>query len=151
MKTEWTVGKKLALGFGLALALLLIVGGVSYWSINSLIENANWVAHTHQVLENLEAVISLLKDAETGQRGFVLTRQDRYLEPYQAALVNLDQRVKELRRLTEENDDQQRRIDSLEPLIKQKLEELRETIDLRRKDKDPGKDVVELQNAKGLE
>jgi CHASE3 domain sensor protein len=74
MKIEWTVGKKLALGFGLALALLLIIGGVSLWSTASLLESVEKVRHTHEVLENLEAVLSLIKDAETGQRGFLLTR-----------------------------------------------------------------------------
>ena len=81
MTVRWTVGTKLAAGFGFALLLLAIIGGVSYRSLVLVTETAASVAHSHQVLENLEGLISLLKDAETGQRGFLLTRQERYLEP----------------------------------------------------------------------
>ena len=149
---QWTVGKKLAGGFGLALFLLLLIGGVSYWSVNSLIENSSWVAHTHEVLENLEGIISLLKDAETGQRGFLLTRKDSYLDPYHLAQEKLNLRVKEVRRLTSDNLKQQRRLDVLEPKIQALLQELKKVIQLRMQDE--AKDAVsleDLQKAKGLE
>ena len=58
MNIQWSVGKKLAGGFGLALVMLLSIGGVSYWSLNVLVENGYWVAHTYQVLENLEGILS---------------------------------------------------------------------------------------------
>ncbi len=151
MKTQWTVGTKLAAGFALALVMLLVVGGVSYWSIAALVANARAVAHTHEVLENLEAVLSLLKDAETGQRGFVLTRQERYLEPYQDAQGKIDQRIAEVRRLTANNASQQQRIPELERLKKLKFDELAETIDSRKKDPMPKeREAVDLQNVEGL-
>src|SRR5437879_6525969 len=100
MNAQWSIGKKLATGFGLALLMLIIIGGVSYWSLSVLVDNAAMVTHTHRVLENLEGIISLLKDTETGQRGFVLTRQERYLQPYNEALTQLPQRIKDVRTLT---------------------------------------------------
>jgi methyl-accepting chemotaxis protein len=149
MNMRWTVGKKLAAAFGVALLMLLIVGGVSYRNLTQLIENASWVAHTYQVMENLEGIISLLKDTETGQRGFVLTREDRYLEPYNAALLKLPQRLKEVRQLTANNSNQQRRLDLMDPIMAARNEELKETIDLRKKDE--RKESIDLQNARGLE
>ena len=149
MNIQWSVGKKLTGGFGLALLILLCIAGVSYWNLTLLVENAYWVAHTNQVLENLEEILSLLTDSQTGQRGFLLTRQERYLEPYSTAQEKLSQRIKEGQRLTSDNPKQKSRFDALDAVITQMNEELKETIDLRKKDE--ARETVDLQNAKGLE
>jgi len=133
---KWTIGTKIGGGFTLALVALLVIGFVSYRSTTGLIETAGQVTHTHQVLENLDQLLSLLKDAETGQRGYLITGEDRYLQPYTAALGQIDQTIKEIRNLTSDNPHQQQRIDKLEPLVAEKLAELKETIDVR---KDPQK------------
>src|SRR4029077_6402394 len=75
-----------------------------------------------------------LVDAETGQRGFLLTEDESYLEPYREAVKNLDRLTDELKKMTSGDPDQQKRIHTLEPLIESKLGELQNTIDLRRKD-----------------
>lgn len=129
----WTFGRKIAGGFALAFLLLLGIGLVSYHSITSLTGTSHSVTHTHQVLEHVAEVLSLLKDAETGQRGFVITGDESFLEPYQSATDTIQTVVKELRELTSDNPNQQKRIDEVEPLIAAKLAELKETIDLRRK------------------
>ena len=61
---------KIGTGFGLALAILAVIGIIAYRSIVKLTDTADWVDHTHQVLEGLEGVLSTMKDAETGQRGY---------------------------------------------------------------------------------
>lgn len=129
----WTFGRKIAAGFALAFLLLLGIGLVAYRSITVLTSTSRLVTHTHQVLEHVAEVLSLLKDAETGQRGFVITSDESFLEPYQSATGNLPTVVKELRELTSDNPNQQKRIDEAEPLIAAKLAELKQTIDLRRK------------------
>jgi methyl-accepting chemotaxis protein len=135
MTTRWTVGMKIGAGFGLALAILMVIGGVSYRNTVTLTETAGLVAHTHQVLEHLESALSAMKDAETGQRGFIITGAERYLEPFRAAQGAINQDIKALRDLTRDNVNQLRRLDSLESLINGKdgkLAELQETIDARR-------------------
>jgi methyl-accepting chemotaxis protein len=150
MNIQWSVGKRLAGGFGIALLMLLTIGGVSYWSLNVLIDSAWWVTHTYQVMENLEGILSLLKDAETGQRGFLLTRQERYLEPYKEAQSKIPKRIKDLRELTADNKGlQKERINDLEDLIAKRNEELQKTIELRRQD--DAKETADLKNAKHLE
>ena len=149
MNSQWSVGKKLAGGFGLAIAMLLIIAGVSYWSMYVLVDNAKWVAHTYQVLENLEGILSLLKDTETGQRGYLLTRQEDYLTPYHEAQAKIGQRIKDVRDLTTDNPRQGPRLKDLENVIALRDVELQETIDLRKKD-DP-RETSDLQKAKGLE
>ena len=68
-----TFGKKVAAGFGLAFVLLAAIGAVAYRSIDTLTETSYRAAHSHGVLEHIAGVLSLMKDAETGQRGFVIT------------------------------------------------------------------------------
>ena len=129
---KWTVGAKLATGFGVGLAIFIAIGAVSYQSTRTFMETSERVTHTHEVLGRLEAVLSLLKDAETGQRGYLLTGFERYLEPYNQASKDPDTEVKQIRELTSDNPNQQVRLDPLESLIADKLAELEETIELRR-------------------
>ena len=91
------------------------------------------MTHTHEVLEHIAGVLSQLKDAETGQRGYVITGDEAFLEPYQTGSADRFNVVKELRKLTADNPNQQKRLDAAEPLIAAKLAELKEAIDLRRK------------------
>ncbi|MFA5172396.1 MAG: CHASE3 domain-containing protein, partial [Sulfuriferula sp.] len=129
---KWSVGTKIGAGYVLALVILVILGAVSYRNTTGLIQAAEMKAHTYQVLENLERVISNLKDAETGQRGYIITGEDRYLDPYQSGTSAVNETIQHLRKLTADNPNQQQRLDTLEPLIANKLAELKETIDLRK-------------------
>ena len=126
------LGLKISVAFTLA---LLIVGGVgiqSYLGIQRITETNQWVAHSHEVIENLEHALSVLKDAETGQRGFVLTGEDHYLEPYNAAAGEIQKDIDKVASLTADNPEQQADIQRLRKLSDDKLDELRETIKLRR-------------------
>jgi methyl-accepting chemotaxis protein len=129
----WTFGRKIAAGFALAFLMLAAIGSVAYRSISSLSSTSQLVTHTHQVLEHIADVLSLLKDAETGQRGYVITGDEAFLDPYQTGTANVHTVVKELRELTVDNPNQQKRVDEAEPLIAVKLAELKQTVDLRRK------------------
>jgi CHASE3 domain sensor protein len=128
----WTFGRKIAAGFTLAFLLLLGIGGVAYRSISLLANTSHTVTHTHEVLERIAGVMSLLKDAETGQRGYVITGEESYLEPYNNAVEGLPKLVQELRELTADSPNQQKRIDEAEQLIAEKLAELKQTVELRR-------------------
>ncbi len=116
-----SVGRKIAAGFGVAAAMLLLIGVVSYRSTEKLIDTSRWVAHSHQVLERLSRVMALIVDAEAGGRGYVLAGRDEFLETYRAALTPLTRTLDELRELTADNPKQQRRLEVLQPLIKAKL------------------------------
>jgi CHASE3 domain sensor protein len=105
---------------------------VSYRNTSRLIENDAWVAHTYQVRTELADLLSDLKDAETGQRGYLITGDESYLAPYQSSLAAVKSTLGDVRRLTSDNPDQQRRLSAISPLIDAKLAELKQTIDLRR-------------------
>ena len=132
MLNRLKIGTKIGLGFALGLAIFSVVGFIAYRGTHQLVESARQETHTYQVLSELEEILSLTKDAETGQRGYILTGEPRYLEPYQAAIDKLEQKIRDVRQLTADNPNQQRNIEALEPLVNSKLAELKETIDLRR-------------------
>jgi methyl-accepting chemotaxis protein len=131
-----TIGKKLAAGVTLALSALVLIGGVSYWSTSRLIENNSWVEHTHKVLTGLESLFSLLKDVERGQRGFIMSGKESFLQPYTDARTSIDKNLSELRQLTQDNDNQRRALDELKPLMDRRIEVAEKSIQLRRKDKE---------------
>ncbi|HZZ79551.1 MAG TPA: methyl-accepting chemotaxis protein [Gemmataceae bacterium] len=149
MNVQWSIGKKLTAGFGVALLMLLGIGGISFVCLMILVNNASWVTHTHQVLENLEGIVSLLKDMETGQRGFLLTRNESYLEPYNGAQLKVTQRILDVRKLTEDNPRQEPRLNALDKVVASLKEELQASIDQAKKDE--AKDGIDLKNPKGLE
>jgi methyl-accepting chemotaxis protein len=127
-----TVGKRLVAGFGLAALTLLLVVLVSYRNANLLIETEQWVGHTHQVRAELADLLSQLKDAETGQRGYVITGEESYLDPYKSGIAGAKTALADLKNLTSDNPNQQRRFAAVTPLIENKLAELGNTVTLRR-------------------
>jgi PAS domain S-box-containing protein len=127
------MGNRLVLtGFVIATAILVFVGWQSYRNTARFAEASEWRKHTYEVLRNLDEAVARLVDAETGQRGYLLTGVDAYLEPYRAAIKNIDQTIGHLKSLTSDNPSQQKRIQILEPLVEKKLAELQRTIDLRK-------------------
>src|SRR5882724_11976401 len=103
MRINWTFGRKLGLGFAIAVLTLLVIGVSGYRSTEHLIENDHWVTHTHEVRTKLNDLLSSLKDVETGNRGFITTGDDNFLEPYRSALLDVDRLISELRNLTVDN------------------------------------------------
>jgi CHASE3 domain sensor protein len=115
-------------------AILLIMFGVamSFWSFQQ-IENASEVRkHTNQILSNASNLLSVLKDAETGQRGYLLTDDEKFLEPYLAVHSAIKTRMETLRRMTQVNAASQH-LDTAASLIDAKMLELSQVIELARK------------------
>ncbi len=112
--------------------MLLVVATVGYFSIARIWNNAHKMGQTYEVIDQLSKLTSVLKDAETGQRGYLLTGNDTYLEPYRLADASIDNVIKQLRDLTADNPAQTRRLEQALPLIQSKMAELKQTIDLRR-------------------
>jgi PAS domain S-box-containing protein len=119
-----------------ALALFTIVGttAVSYRNTRRLAAQARWVEHTYEVREAIAGVLSSLQDAETGQRGFVLTGDESHLEPYNAALRDIPSDVRRLEKLTADNPTQQKNLAELQPHIDRKIVEMRYAVERRRRD-----------------
>ena len=123
--------RKVWLGFAFALACLAAVGVVSYLSVVRLKESAAWVEHTHEVLSSLELLLAAATDSETAERGYVITGDQSYLEPYRQAAAVVDAQTRHLRELTADNRAQQQRLDSAAVLVNERLANLRAVIELR--------------------
>ncbi|MBB3121759.1 CHASE3 domain-containing protein [Pseudoduganella violacea] len=132
MNQNWTFGRKLAFGFTVSSTFLIAIGMAAYWSIYVLIATAGSVTHTQRVLEQVSGLLSQMKDAETGQRGYLLTGDPVYLEPFQATSTGIATAMAELRTLTADNPNQQSRLSQAEALMATKFAELKRTIDLRK-------------------
>ncbi len=119
--------------FGFALVLLLIAANalVSYRSVRRVDINNERVLKTTRVLAEMQAILSTMKDAEAGQRGYVITGNESYLEPYDRALGNIAQQQRELRGLIGEPTIVAQ-VGLLDEQIGVRLASLKETIELRR-------------------
>ena len=129
---KWNVGTKITVGFSVTLAIFVIVGAVSYQSVTRQTEAATWVAHTREVQNQLTQLLSSLQDAETGQRGYVITGVDGYLTPYTDGVARTEETRRHLAELVSDNPRQLARADALAPLIADKFAELQQTIDVRK-------------------
>ena len=138
---KWTVGIKIAAGFGLALVIFTIVGAVSHRSTVRLIDTAETRQQAYEVLAELEDAFSLLKDVEIGSRSYALIGEESYLEPYLAAVGKVEPGIQQIRKLTLDNPRHQQRLDLLEPLVRDRLEFARQIVESRRT---KGADAIQL-------
>ncbi|MDO6413558.1 response regulator [Sphingomonas sp. BIUV-7] len=121
-----------AVGVAVALLFFLISGLSSYSNVQVLKADNEKIVHSHEVILTLDTLLSALQDAETGQRGFLLTSNEKYLQPYQDALPKAAANIATIALLTADNPAQRQNLAQLRPHVAAKLAELRETIDLRR-------------------
>jgi signal transduction histidine kinase/DNA-binding response OmpR family regulator/CHASE3 domain sensor protein len=119
-------------GFVTAVVAVIAIAGFSSWALNERSASAGRVTETLEAVSHLQSVLSLLKDAETGQRGYLLTDADSYLEPFQTAEQELPREIAATRHALADKPDQLRRLEVVEQVASEKLAELRGTVELRR-------------------
>jgi CHASE3 domain sensor protein len=132
MASSWTFGRRLALGFALAGVTLVLIALFGYRTTQQLIENDRWVEHTHAVREQLAELRADILQAESAQRGFVITGQDPFLAPEEQALAGIRNAFATLRQLTADNPAQLRRLDTLEQRAGERAAFLQGIVELRR-------------------
>jgi len=137
---------KVIAAFGLALALLVFTGGVAYWATAKFITDSRQVAHTQEVIGQLEGVLSTINDADAATRGYLLTGAEAYLQPYQKVREEIVPQFQRLRDLIKDDPDQRRRFIALVHLTAGKLASIRRLITTRR---DQGFEAARRQMDKG--
>jgi methyl-accepting chemotaxis protein len=142
---RWQSEKRLVLaGFVAAALILVFVGWECHRDTVRVAEAAEARKSSYEVRGMLDKTMLRLVDAETGQRGYLLTGDEAYLEPYREAIRSLDEVMGNLKKLTSDNPNQQKHIQALQPLIEKKLAELQQTIELRKKEGLAGANQVVL-------
>ncbi len=124
--------RNLIVSYGLSLFLVIISSIASYMSIHNLLESQSLVDHTNSVIKRLERVISVLKDGETGQRGYLLTGRPEFLEPYNGARDEALRLIDEVEELTLDNPAQQRSLEELRSTTTQRFAQLQDIIDAKK-------------------
>ncbi len=110
------VSKKLLVAFSVVLAISLAASVVSYFSSQAVEKATGWNTHTYKVLSAAEDVSAAMVDQETGVRGYLLSANPDFLEPYHQGLKRYGVAVEELQTLTADNAEQQTRIAALKDL-----------------------------------
>ncbi|SMC69157.1 response regulator [Pedobacter africanus] len=141
-----SIKNNLRIGLGLSLLVLFITSLASYISIKNLIRSGEMVAHSNEVMTKLDGVISTLKDAETGQRGYLLTGEKDFLAPYVGAKQNALYLLDEVGKETRDNPVQQKNVKKLREIIVGRLEILQKTVGI--KSRGGNVSVAELVNGK---
>src|SRR6201993_4654833 len=145
---KWSIEKKTGAGLAVAGMILLLVAGLLYRNGRSSIEASEWVSHTHEVLGELEATLSAVAEAQTAVRGYIVTGQEVFLEPYRAAAAGVRANLDRLKSLTADNPRQQGRLAMLERAVAEKLNSLQQNIDLR---KQKGFEAAKQRVATGID
>jgi methyl-accepting chemotaxis protein len=126
------IATRIGLGFATALCVLVLVGWTVYRNTTDLITDSGWVTHTHQVLEQMDIIVSSLKEQEAGVRGFALTGQEEHLDGYRAAGAALAEAFSNVLTLTSDNALQQQRIPGLRRALADKADAMAEIENARR-------------------
>lgn len=130
-------------GFAVLLIILIGNGFLTRREVGTQIATEAQMAESRHLMLELEMTGSLLKDAETGQRGYLYTGEQRYLAPYDVARTEIDSHFDELMQMTADHPEQQSSIVELHALEQLKMGELAQTIALYREGKaDEARGVV---------
>jgi len=119
-------------GFILSIIFTIATSALSYFSVEKFYNSERWVDHTNTVRGKLELIISSMKDAETGQRGYLLTGNEKFLEPYNGAENVTRAAFDTVKYLTKDNGAQQNEFKGLKEMIDSKYDLLENTISQKR-------------------
>ena len=131
-KSKTLSNRKVRLAFAAAIAIMLVVAGLSYRSSVAAVEVDRWVSHTHEVLDTLQDLALSMRTLESSARGFLLSGNDSYLESYRSGLRRLELDQAAVGALTVDNSNQQRQLPALARLIALKMQAAQTVMDLRR-------------------
>lgn len=118
----------IVLGFTLALCLLIAIAVISYRGTIQFSNSTALVSHTHNVISELDSIYAKLKDAETIERGYLITGDESFLPPYRQAVDELPEQLKQFRALISDNPVQRANAALLEELVSQRLEGLESAV-----------------------
>ena len=139
IKHERSLGKRALL---IPAALVLAAGLAAVAMFFRMSDTSDWVSHTLEVRLAASSLLVQMQDAEAGERGYMLTRQENFIEPYRTASVQIKPDFARLRTLTAGNEAEQKAMDRLGPLIDSKLAVIEEVLSLARQGKDDQADAV---------
>ena len=134
----------------MALIALVSIGVASYVSVKRFLETAHLVDHTYEVIEQIDRLLFELVNIETGQRGYTISGDETFLEPYHAGVAKVPNVMAAIRKLTADNKAQQELLNRLEQVVAKRLAFAKENTDLE-KNKDHESAVKRTASGEGKE
>lgn len=129
---KWSLEQKTSAGFGLALAMAVLLGVIAYVDTRHLIESTRWVARKQEVLKEIQSVNSAFRDAEAQASGYVLTGNDRFASRCTEAGGRIREHTRRLSALTADNPQQKARVQQLDSTVDVRLATLAEMVHARK-------------------
>jgi len=124
---------KTLFGFSVSIFLILFVGISAYYTINQYDDNSFWVNHTYQVLSSIDELDRQIVSMENSSRAYVLSGDERFLVPFTGASQRVEYLLDHIEELTADNIHQQLRLDSLRPVLSERLADARKKVTIRQK------------------
>ncbi|MCB1189210.1 MAG: CHASE3 domain-containing protein [Leptospiraceae bacterium] len=113
------IGGRVLIGYIIVLALIIIIGCIVFFNLKTINGNFHWVIHTDEVLRNAERLKKLVVDMETGERGFMITGKDEFLEPYNQGWDDFAKLIAAQKNLVSDNPPQVKRLEEIEKNVYQ--------------------------------
>jgi methyl-accepting chemotaxis protein len=129
---KWSIGSKVLSIFAIATVMALIISIIAFRGATETIESGTSLQRSYEIGRAFQFALSDIKDAETGQRGFLITGETRYLDPYESGRTRLEESLSKLKLLAAGRPQQEQRVEALAPLARKKMAELAESIRLRK-------------------
>ena len=107
---------KMLLGFSIPIFLMIIVAYMVFTNFRATIETSAWVQHTHEVISHANGLGKSIVDMETGERGFLITGRDEFLEPFETSQRKWRRQVDQIVELVSDNMDQVKRVKTIDEL-----------------------------------
>jgi len=134
--SKWSSEKKfIASGFGIAILIICIVSTISLQYTTQLFKGQKQIEHSYQVIQAFDAIINTLRDAERARRGYIITSKELYLETYNNAFATIDGQFNSAVNITANNEQQQKKLAIIAPLITKRLALIEKSIELHKQDK----------------
>ena len=122
------LGRRSMFWLVIGLGMLLIIGGIGAFTLQQVDESDYWVDHTREVISSNQRLLLDVRDAEAAERGYIITGDRSYLEPFHAAAQDLPVTLARLHHLVSDNPPQRQRLQKLETLIAQRMNVLNEGV-----------------------
>lgn len=149
MKTN--IKEKILVGFFTCILILLAIAIFSSRTSQQFADSNKLLIHTHEVLYELDQILLLTVDTETGERGFIITKEDSFLEPYYKGKTEINTHINKIKTLIPDNPTQQKNIEELEKQIESQQKNLEEIISISKNDFNKAKSMVASGREKVIE
>jgi len=148
---KMSLSQKILTGFIACTVILVVVAVFSFRNTEKFTDSNQLVNHTHEVLDEFNQILTATVDAQTGVRGFVITGNEAFLDPYNKSRQNIVEHLEKLKKLIVDNPAQQKNIEALQDQLNANSKFQENLIAIRKNDYEKAKEIVSTQEGKHIQ